>query len=107
MSQTLNSLPKDLQLRIEALNLHLDVAIPGSPSNCVDGFLPLLEYIKGLGGVFVIKWDGERQTRHYTAVVSHPDMESYRVDDQTIELAIAKAILVFAEAVLDFPDRLP
>ncbi len=77
---------------------------PESPGSGVDGFVPLLEHIKELGGVFLIKWDGDRQSKHYTAVVSHPDIESYRTDAHTIELAIAKTILAFADTALGFSD---
>lgn len=84
--------------------MNLDVAIPESPCTGVDGFLPLLEHIKNLGGVFVIKLDGERRSRQYTAVVIHPAMETYRVDDHTVELVTARAILAFAASVLSFPD---
>ena len=103
----MNPLPIDLQSRIEALYVHLDVTIPDSPGSGVDGFAPVLEHIKERGGVFLIKWDGQRQSRHYTAVVLHPEMEAFRIDDHTIELATAKTILAFADAVLDFPNGKP
>jgi len=103
----LNDLPAELQSRIEALYTHLELAIPESLGSGVDGFVPLLEYIMGLGGVFLIKWDGERQSRCYTAVVLHPKMESYSVDDHTVEVATAKAVLAFADAVLGSSDTKP
>ena len=87
--------------------MQLNVPIPDSPGNGVDGFLPLIEHIKDLGGVFLIKWDGERDTRHYTAVVSHAGMETCRADDHTIERATASAILSFANAVINSSTRDP
>ena len=100
----MNTLPVGLQSRIEALYLHLDVTIADLSSNGVDGFVPLIEHIKDLGGVFLIKWDGQRDSQQYTAVVSHPDTEACRADDHTIELAFARVILTFAEAMFDFPS---
>ena len=100
-------LPADLQSDIEALYLHLGVAIPDAPGSGVDGFVPLIEHIKGLGGVFLIKWGGQRNSRHYTAVVSHPDTDACRADDHTIELATSRVILSFAKAMLDFSGGNP
>ena len=100
----MNALPANLQSDIEALYLHLGVAVPDAPGSGVDGFVPLIEHIKGLGGIFLIKWDGQRDTRQYTAVVSHPDVDACRADDHTIELAISRVILSLVEAILDFSD---
>ena len=100
----MSNLSADLQSRIETLYLHLNLVIPDSIGHGVDGFVPLIEHIKGVGGVFLIKWDGQRDSRQYTAVVSHPDTDACRADDHTIELATSRAILAFANAMLDFSN---
>ena len=54
-----------------------------------------------------LSWDGQRNSRHYTAVVSHPDTDACRADDHTIELATSRVILSFAKAMLDFSGGNP
>ena len=98
----MKDLPADLQSDIEMLYLHLNVSVPNTFGSGVDEFVPLIEHIKNIGGVFLIKWDGERDSRQYTAVVSHPDTEVSRADDHTVELATARAIISFAKAMFDF-----
>ena len=53
MTHPLSALPADVQSSIEMLYLHLNVAISEAPGSGVKGFVPLIEHIKSLGGVFL------------------------------------------------------
>jgi hypothetical protein len=65
----------------------------------VDAVVPLLERIRADGAVVVFKLDGERKTDPYTAVISGPPLQgaSLRVDTPTLEEALARVIVFYAQ----------
>ena len=55
-----------------------------------------------VGGIFFVKWDGERTKNLYTAIAMHPKIEQLRFDDKTPELVAYRLLLHLAEDVLGF-----
>jgi hypothetical protein len=65
----------------------------------LQAILPLLERMRIEGVVVLFKLDGERRTNPYTAAVSGPPLQgdALRIDTQTLEEALARIIVFYAE----------
>lgn len=65
----------------------------------IDEWLPDIQKIEACGGVFVIKFDGERSNRHKTVVVSKPGTDFvFRKDADDLDKLLLEAVESFFEA---------
>ncbi|QPB83412.1 hypothetical protein CWC22_010620 [Pseudoalteromonas rubra] len=71
----------------------------------IDAVLPLLDKIKGEGGIVIIKFDGERNSEddngQYTLMISGTPLagDFIRTDSETVEEGLATVITEYAEKV--------
>jgi len=103
----MKSLPPDVQLRLEALHEHVGIAVPDGLGAGLDSLSPIIEHFMSVGGIFFVKWDGERSSKRYTAIAMHANIEQFRFDDRTPELVAARVMLHLAGPVFDFPETTP
>jgi len=99
----MSTLPPDIHARLEALHKHIGITVPGPLGTGLDSLTPLLEHFMSVGGIFLVKWDGERSSNRYTTIAIHEKIEQFRLDDQTPELAAARVMLQLAGPVFGFP----
>lgn len=100
----MSSLPPDVQTRLEALHEHVGIAVPDGLGEGLDSLSHIIEHFMSVGGIFFVKWDGERSSNRYTAIAMHANIEQFRFDEKTVELAVARVMLHLAGPVFDFPD---
>ena len=98
----MSSLPPDVLNRLASLHEHVGIPVPDGLGNGLDSLTPIIEHFMNAGGIFFIKWDGERTSNRYTAIALHEKIEQFRFDDKTPELVAARVILHLAEPVFDF-----
>lgn len=103
----MTSLPSDVQSRLEALHVHVGIAVPAGLGTGLDSMTPIIEHFMSVGGIFFVKWDGERSSNRYTAIAIHAKIEQFRFDDKTPELVAARVMLHLAEPVFGFPEATP
>ena len=101
------SLPPDVQARLESLHEHVDIAVPDGLGSGLDSLTPIIEHFMSVGGIFFVKWDGERSSNRYTAIAIHANIEQFRFDDKTPELVAARVMLHLAGPVFGFPEAAP
>lgn len=73
-----------------------DYLVPES-SSTGDGMLLILEAMRERGWVGLVKWDGDREHDHYTALFSQPDNVA-RIDAHSLPRAVAEAAKAALEA---------
>ena len=97
-------LPLDVQARLESLHQYVGIAVPDGLGDGLDSLLPIIEYFMSVGGIFFVKWDGKRSSNRYTAIAIHANIDQFRFDDKTPELAAARVMLHLAGPVFGFPE---
>lgn len=100
----LSSLPSDVQTRLRLLHEHLGIPVPDGLGSGLDSLSPIIEHFMDAGGVFFVKWDGERSKNRYSAIALHAKIEQSRFDDKTPELVAARLLLHLAGPVFGFPE---
>lgn len=85
---------------VEALASELGVNLDGPDT--LSALLRVVDALHRQGYVIVLKWDGERETSPFTAVVSGPPLNGdfYRRDDETLELALTFVLTEFSKGRL-------
>ena len=64
----------------------------------------MIEHFMSVGGIFFVKWDGERESRRHSAIAMHGKIEQFRFDDHTPQQVAARVLLHLAGPVFDFPE---
>ena len=103
-SGLLSSLPPNILERLTALHVHLGISVPDDLGSGLDSLSPIIEHFMDAGGIFFVKWDGERSSNRYTTMVMHSKIEQFRFDDQTPQLAAARVLLHLAGPVFGFGE---
>ena len=100
----MSSLPSNIETQLALLHEHVGIPIPDDLGSGLDSLTPIIERFMDVGGVFFVKWDGERSNNRYTAFALHEKIEQFRFDDKTPELVAARVLLKLAGPVFGFSD---
>ena len=66
----------------------------------LDSILPDIERVTEVGGLVILKWDGERSSRRITVIVEKPGTDfMYRKDTDDFESVVIDAIAAYWESI--------
>lgn len=79
--------------KVRQIYERLDLSMPEKIVG-IDAFIPIIERMREDGAVVVIKFDGQRSSSFYTAVVSGGPLKDkyHRVDTHTVEEALIRIV---------------
>ena len=84
--------------------MHVGIPVPDDLGSGLDSLSPIIEHFMDAGGIFFVKWDGERSSNRYTVIAMHSKIEQFRFDDKTPQLAAARVLLHLAGPVFGLAD---
>lgn len=65
----------------------------------LDEFIPQIEKLQAEGAIIILKWDGLRQTRKITVLVSRQETNfNWRMDSDNLALTLQEALLEYRAA---------